>query len=88
MINRFGKTIALAFAAICIVTCASESPGPPMPSYTTEAGKACARTCQDKSSNCKLACGQMMRGATTSRQRGQCLDDCDATLPDCYSKCE
>ena len=78
----------LAFSAVCFVTCTAPNPGPPMPSYTTEVGKACASTCQATASSCKLACGQMMRGATTSRQRAQCVDACNSTLADCYSTCE
>lgn len=82
------RTLALAVLAICAAGCESPDPGPPLPSYHTEAGRACARTCQDTSSSCKLGCGTLMRGATTSRQRSQCSERCNATLADCYATCE
>lgn len=82
------RTSGFALLVICIVACATQDPGPPMPSFATEAGMACGRTCKDSCSSCKLACGKLMRGATTSKQRSQCVDDCDAKLSECYSTCE
>lgn len=82
------KITGLAFVAACLITCATRDQGPEMPSFATEAGKACGHTCQATSSKCRLGCGQMTRGATTTRQRAKCVDECNATLVDCYSTCE
>ena len=82
---RISGLVALV---VCVVACTAQDPGPPMPTYGTEAGRTCASACQAKASSCRLGCGQLMRGATTSRQRSQCVDDCNAPLADCYSACE
>ncbi len=79
-----GVTVLL----ILTVSCATQQPAPAMPKYTTEAGKACARSCQATYAQCNLACSQMIGGTPAALQRGQCLNNCNATLSDCYSTCE
>jgi len=79
---------ALALLLLCGAGCAPPYPPPPMPSYGTAEGEACGRTCQDAFVKCKPACGELLGGATTSRQRKQCLNECDVQIADCYARCE
>ena len=65
-----------------------QSTVPRMPSFTTEQGKACARTCQATYAECNKGCSQMIGGAVTAQQRMQCLNNCNKILSDCYATCE
>ena len=81
------KILVIA-AILTLLGCAPQTPAPTMPKLTTAEGKACARSCQATYAQCNQACSQMVGGATTARQRNQCLTNCNQTLQDCYSTCE
>jgi hypothetical protein len=83
--GKLGIIIMVFIFAGCATT---QTSAPPMPKYTTDAEKACARTCQSTYAQCNIGCGGMIGGMTTALQRKQCLDNCNQTLRDCYSSCE
>jgi len=84
---KIAFALTLLFAGI--VGCAGpQSTVPRMPSFTTEQGKACARTCQATYAECNKGCSQMIGGAVTAQQRMQCLNNCNKILSDCYATCE
>lgn len=75
--------------AFVMAGCATQTAVPVMPQFTTEAGKACARNSQATYSQCNLACGEMrVKGLTTTKQREQCLNNCNQILKDCYTSCK
>jgi len=78
------RLVAPALLIVGALGCAAaQQPAPRMPTYTTENGKACARSCQSTFAKCNGACAQM-RGV----HRTQCLNNCNTTLSDCYATCE
>ena len=80
--------LGVILVAFVMAGCATQNAVPVMPKFTTESGKACARACQATYSQCTMACSQMIGGATTARQRGKCLNNCNQVLEDCYLSCE
>ncbi len=83
-----GRVILLLLLITTLFGCTPQSPVPPMPKFETDQGKMCARSCQSTYAQCNQACSQMIGGATTARQRKQCLSNCNQILSDCYSTCE
>ncbi len=72
-----------------LISCAGpQGPVPPMPNFSTEKGKSCARTCQSIFATCGGGCSKMIGGMLTVMPRQQCFDNCNRTLGDCYSTCE
>ena len=61
---------------------------PVMPEFATDAGKACARSCQANFTAGNVSCGLMTGGADTARQRAQCFNNSNQMLAECYSTCE
>ena len=80
--------IFVIFLTFIILGCATQTNATVMPQFTTENCKECARNCQMIYAQCNEACSQMVGGATTARQREQCLNNWNQILKDCYWSCE
>jgi len=81
--------IVMGIAFLCSCT-APQTVVPSIPHYETKEGKACARECQFIYAQCNNACSEITVGCgpPTRAQRGQCLDNCNITIGDCYTTCE
>jgi hypothetical protein len=85
--KSLSEMLVVIIMAFILAGCATtQTSAPSMPKYTTDAEKACARSCQSTYAQCNTGCSGMF-GATVW-QRKQCLDNCNQTLGDCYSSCE
>lgn len=85
------RKIALGIILIVFVMagCATQNKAPVMPKFETQAGKVCARGCQQTYSQCNMACGDVVgKNYAIEKQRQRCLNNCNQLLEDCYLSCE
>ena len=80
--------ISVAIAAVGCASQPSQRPVPPMPSFTTENQKVCARGCQAIHSCCARSCIDKRGTFGSASDQVKCTDSCSMSLEQCYQTCK
>jgi hypothetical protein len=80
--------ISVAIAAVGCASQPSQRPVPPMPSFTTENQKVCARGCQAVHSCCARSCIDKRGTFGSASDQVKCTDSCSMSLEQCYQTCK